>query len=214
MRHLLVSTILFFPLLVWADQLAQGQNIRSYQSSAIKPSSNLNIPTPTFQVRNYRFDGFYIGMNAGVANPGEDRFRNEFNTGYDLNPQVGYQIGQGRIELSPIFTYNSAGKKTITTMKTYSIMLNGYYDFPYSAVPLSPRLTPYLGIGGGRMSESGARNAQTGPNGVEWTYQFIIGMMYRVTLNWYVQADYHLQGWPEHDGHFNLFNLGFTYHFT
>jgi len=213
MRRLLWVFIFLFPIFSFSYSTDQNKMNQPYQSDDVKLSSNLNIPTPTFQVRNYRFNGFYIGFNAGVAAPGGKTFESEFATGADIVPQIGYQLGQGRIEFAPIFTFNDADMPTITNLFTYTMMFNGYYDFPYSAIPISPRLTPYLGIGMGWINETGGDNAQAGPNQTEWAYQFIIGTMYRLTLNWYIQVNYHLMGWPDRGGHFNFFNIGFTYHF-
>ncbi len=210
MRLFLVCLLSFLTLSTFA---AQTNQLPGPSQEEVRYSSALNIPTPTYQQKTYRFDGFYAGGNFGAAMPGGGMESN-FNTGFDFVGQLGYQIQQARVELSPIYI-NNDGKSGYQPVSLYALMLNGYYDFPYSAVPILPRLTPYIGAGAGFIRASKGQPSVNLPatQSVGWGFQAIGGLSYRITLNWYAQADYRFVTWPDRNGDVNLFNIGFTYHF-
>lgn len=208
MRYWLCA-VACLPLFAFADPL----NLPSPQDEddSIRLSSALNVPTPMLDTKNYRFDGFYVGGELGAAVPSSN-MDESFATGFDVMPKVGYQWDLFRVDLTPMYINNS-GESGITTLNLYAITGNLYFDVPYSAIPINPRLTPVFGMGVGYFTTGPGTNGNQRPQGNQWAYQAIGGLMYRLTLNWYVNFTYHYLSWSEGSGSMNLFNFGVDYHF-
>lgn len=175
-------------------------------------SSALNIPTPIFETKNYRFNGFYIGAEAGAAMPSSN-MDESFATGFDVIPKVGYQWSQFRFDLTPMYITNSGEQANVNRLNLYVLTGNLYFDLPYSAIPIDPCLTPVFGFGVGYLGTSSGAGGNQRPQENQWAYQAIGGLMYRLTLNWYINVTYHYLSWTSGSGSMNLFNAGIDYHF-
>lgn len=201
-----VSCLPFFAL---ADQQAP---IPAPDDDSIRLSSALNIPTPVFETKNYRFDGFYVGGEVGAAMPSSN-MDESFDTGFDIMPKVGYQWDQFRFDITPMYISNGAAQSGVSALDLYVVTGNIYFDVPYSAIPINPRLTPVFGMGVGYFGTGDGSGGNQRPISGQWSYQAIGGLAYRLTLNWYINFTYHYLSWTNGSGSMNLFNFGADYHF-
>ncbi len=153
-----------------------------------------------------QFDQPYVSIKGG-ANSVENDKGYHFETGYEGFAAIGYSAATNvRAELEG--GYSTANLKGPGDINTYTIMVNGYYDFTC----LSKIVTPYLGVGLGTADQM----LDGQGNSWEFAYQGIAGASYSFSPNMAVTAEYRYLGTTDvghvnYDSHNFLAGLKFAY---
>ncbi len=150
--------------------------------------------------------GPYVGVHGGIAILSSDGW----NVGPDVGGQVGYKIGNVRVEGAFSYYSNSTdflGDNIVLHMTT--LMANGYYDFNFGS-----RVIPFVGAGIGWLhawlSDSVGLVV---PDDNEFAYQGIAGLNFQINDRLTFGLSYHYLGWSDGGGHQNLVEASLNYAF-
>ncbi len=195
-----------FTLLFSSISFAGGQDAAGQQQNNEPPIT----PPPAI----YSMTGFYFGMHAGVAIPGGDSsFENQAKTGFGLGGQAGYKYGNYRFEGGIDYFRNcfKASSQSHSSMMAY--MGNIYYDFPWSG-----SLQPILGFGIGVIDPwatitTNVNQARVISGDAKFAYQGMVGLAYRCTSHFVIDARYRILGWGgDDDAYMHILEGGVSYY--
>ena len=153
-------------------------------------------------------DPWYVGINGGAVWLMDSDIKNgqngkaEFDLGFGVGGDVGYDFGPVRIEGEIEYRlndYDKAGLDSVGTSKSggsyksLALMVNGYYDFENSSA-----FTPFLmvGIGGANVDTdsltSGGLNIPS-DNSWQFAYQVGAGVGWEFANSWILDLSYRFQ---------------------
>lgn len=123
----------------------------------------------------------------------------KFKTGYDFAGNVGYNSGPLSYEVE--LGYVHAKAKNVNQANTdlsnesgRSALTVGMANVIYNFQDMNPNVIPYVGvgIGFGRLSQSIDATGMTTAtvSGTKFAYQGILGVNYKLNMNWKVGVDY------------------------
>ncbi|ABS78368.1 porin family protein [Coxiella burnetii] len=151
--------------------------------------------------------GPYVGLHGGVALPSES----DLNAGPVVGAQVGYRMGNVRIEGALSYYSNSLEANSDAKLRMTTLMANGYYDFNFNAP-----LVPFVGVGVGWVHAWRTNNGvllNRGTDNNEFAYQGIAGVSFRVSPRVTLGVDYRYLGWTDGNGSQNLIEMSVNYQF-
>ncbi len=162
-------------------------------------------------ISNFNY-GPYIGIHGGIAIPNNNMViggSGRLNVGPDAGAQVGYQVGNIRLEGAFTF-FNNATNFNNVDLRMTTLMANGYYDFNVNSW-----VAPFLGVGLGWVHEWTTQNQfpVNSPENNEFAYQGIVGIRFHATRHFVVDVDYHRLEWSDGNGAQNLVETGLSYAF-
>lgn len=160
-------------------------------------------------------NNWYAGLNGGVAIPAGDS--GLLNTGFDVGGQVGYKMGNIRLEGALSYLRHSVSSSILPAgfsadFDALALMANGYYDFD-----MGNSFVPYVGAGIGWLhgwanAAFGGATASAVDN--EFAYQGIVGIDYKIDPNMTVGVNYHIVSFTNSGGFIdNIINATFNYYF-
>lgn len=153
----------------------------------------------------------YAGVHGGLSIPSGSNGFNQLNVGADVGGQVGYQIGNLRLEAAATYLSNSLKNLNDTTFKMTTVMANIYYDFHFGNT-----LVPYVGGGAGWAHAWVTSNYDynsnfVSPDANEFAYQAIFGVKFRLGTRTLLDFGYHRLSWTDGNGAQNLIEVALNY---
>ena len=150
----------------------------------------------------------YLGLHGGISFPSGMMGSGKLNTGSDMGAQIGYCMGNVRVEGALSYYSNSLKGNHSAKLCMTTLMANAYYDFN---LDLPFDLFVGAGIGWVHTWKTNVAILFNGPESNEFTYQGISGVNFPLSSRFIVDIDYRRLGWTDGNGNENLIESNLNY---